>query len=84
MEAEEAELLREKHRYEGRQQGRKNAVANLAKEWDKPDFTMEQKQAAIAQTLEAVIIKPVGKGNGSIQIRSCRYSGGDVGIASPA
>jgi len=62
MEADEAELLREKRRYEGRQQARKHAVANLAEEWDKPDFTMEQKQAAIAQTLEAVIIKPVGRG----------------------
>jgi len=62
MEADEAELLREKHRYEGQQQARKHAVANLAEEWDKPDFTMEQKQAAIAQTLEAIIIKPSGKG----------------------
>jgi len=62
MEADEAELLREKRRYEGRKQARKHAVANLAEEWNKPDFAMEQKQAAIAQTLEAVIIKPVGKG----------------------
>jgi hypothetical protein len=35
---------------------------NLAEEWDKPDFTMEQKQAAIAETLTAVIIKPAGRG----------------------
>ena len=35
---------------------------NLAEEWDKPDFAMEQKQAAIAQTLTAVIVKPVGRG----------------------
>ena len=62
MEADEAELLHEKRRYEGRRQARKHAVANLAEEWDKPDFTMEQKQAAIAQTLEAIIIKPIGKG----------------------
>ena len=27
-----------------------------------PDFTMEQKQAALAKTLTAVIIKPVGRG----------------------
>jgi len=63
MEADEAELLREKRRYEGRQQARKRALANLAEEWNKPDFTMEQKQAAIAQTIEAVIIKPAGKGS---------------------
>jgi DNA invertase Pin-like site-specific DNA recombinase len=62
MEADEAEMLREKRRYEGRQQTRKHAVANLAEEWEKSDFTMEQKQTAIAQTLEAVIIKPGGKG----------------------
>ena len=62
MEADEAELLREKRRYEGRQQARRNAVVNLAEEWDKPDFTMEQKQAAIAQTLEAIVILPAGKG----------------------
>jgi site-specific DNA recombinase len=47
--------------YEGRAQARRHAAANLAEEWDKPDFTMEQKQAAIAQTLAAVIIKPSGR-----------------------
>jgi site-specific DNA recombinase len=62
METTEAELRREKRRYEGRRQARKHAIANLAEEWDKPDFTMEQKQAAIAETLTAVIIKPAGKG----------------------
>jgi site-specific DNA recombinase len=62
MEAAEAELKREQRRYEGRQQARRHAVANLSGEWDKPDFTMEQKQAAIAQTLTAVIISPAGKG----------------------
>jgi hypothetical protein len=62
MEAAEAELKRDKRQYEGRQQTRKNAVANLAEEWDKPDFTMEQKQAAIGETLTAVIINPAGKG----------------------
>lgn len=62
MEAIEAELKREKRRYDGRQQARKHAIANLAEEWEKPDFTMEQKQAAIAETLTAVIIKPAGKG----------------------
>ncbi len=61
MEAREAELKRERRQYEGRQQTRRRAIANLAEEWDKPDFTMEQKQAAIAETLTAVIIKPVGR-----------------------
>lgn len=62
MEAAEAELKREQRQYEGRQQTRRHAVANLAEEWEKPDFTMEQKQAAIGETLAAIIIKPVGKG----------------------
>ena len=61
MEEREAELKRERRQYEGRQQTRRHAIVNLAEEWDKPDFTMEQKQAAIAETLTAVIIKPVGK-----------------------
>jgi len=47
---------------EEQQQRRMHAVANLAEEWDKPDFTIEQKQVAIAATLAAVIIKPVGRG----------------------
>ena len=61
MEAGEAELRRERRQYEGRQQTRRHAIVNLAEEWDKPDFTMEQKQAAIAETLTAVIIKPTGR-----------------------
>jgi site-specific DNA recombinase len=62
MEASEAELKSEKRRYEGQQSARRHAVANLAQEWDKPDFTMEQKQAAIGETLSAVIVNPAGKG----------------------
>ncbi len=62
MEAQEAKLKREKRQYEGQQQASRQVVANLADEWEKPDFTMEQKQAAIAQTLTAVILKPSGPG----------------------
>jgi site-specific DNA recombinase len=62
MEAREAELKRERRQYERRQQTRRHAIANLAEEWDKPDFTTEQKQAVIAETRTAVIIKPVGCG----------------------
>ncbi|MGH3905487.1 MAG: recombinase family protein [Pseudonocardiaceae bacterium] len=62
MESQEAELLREKRRYEQRQQSRKYSVANLAQEWDRSDFTIEQKQAAIGESLTAIIIKPAGKG----------------------
>jgi DNA invertase Pin-like site-specific DNA recombinase len=62
MEADETALKSDLRQYEKRQQARARVVANLAEEWDKPDFTMEQKQAAIAQTLTAVVIKPSGKG----------------------
>lgn len=62
MEAGEATLKADLRQYENRQQARRQVVANLAEEWDKPDFTMEQKQAAIAATLTAVIIRPSGKG----------------------
>ena len=47
-----------------------------AEEWDKPSFTMEQKQAAIAQILTAVIVKPASrKAARSTPIRLCRYPG---------
>ena len=62
MEAKEAELKRDKRQHERRQESRRHAVANLEEEWDKPDFTMEQKQAAIAESLTAVVILPAGKG----------------------
>jgi site-specific DNA recombinase len=62
MEAAEAKLKREKRQYEGWQRERRQVVANLAEEWDKPDFTMEEKQAAIAKTLTAVILHPSGRG----------------------
>jgi hypothetical protein len=62
METVESDLKSEKRRYEGKQKARRHAVANLAEEWNKPNFTMEQKQAAIAETLTAVIIKPAGRG----------------------
>jgi hypothetical protein len=62
MEARESELKNELRKYERRQQTRKHAVTNLAEEWDKPSFTVEQKQAVIAQTLSAIVVKPAGRG----------------------
>jgi len=62
MEADEATLKGELRQYEKRQQRRTQAVVNLAEQWDQPDFTMDQKQAAIAQTLSAIIVKPSGRG----------------------
>lgn len=62
METQEAELRREKRKYEARQEARKITVVDLDLKWDDPDFTTEQRQAAIAKTLTAVVILPAGKG----------------------
>lgn len=51
METSVANLVREQRKYAARQDARRAVIANLEQEWDKPDFTLEQKQAAIAQTL---------------------------------
>lgn len=62
MESAVAELRREKKRYDSGADRRRNVIANLAEEWDKPWFAIELKQAAIARSLTAVVIKPAGKG----------------------
>jgi site-specific DNA recombinase len=56
FEAREATLRAAKRRYEAKRQARQDSVANLGAEWNRPEFTLEQKQAAIAQSLTAVII----------------------------
>jgi site-specific DNA recombinase len=58
MEAEEARLKQARRAWDKPRQARRQVVANLAEEWDRPDFTLEQKQAAIGQTLTAIIPKP--------------------------
>lgn len=60
MEADEARLKREEREWERPRQARRQVIANLAEEWDKPDFTLEQKQAAIAQTLAAIALNSGG------------------------
>jgi DNA invertase Pin-like site-specific DNA recombinase len=62
MEAREAVLKREKRAYEARQHTQKSEAINLAEIWNEPDFTLEQKQAAIAKSLTAVIVLPSKKG----------------------
>ncbi|WP_410614036.1 recombinase family protein [Amycolatopsis sp. lyj-109] len=62
MESTVANLKREQRKYTARQDARDAAIANLAEEWEKPSFSIELKQAAIAQTLVAVVITPAGKG----------------------
>jgi site-specific DNA recombinase len=62
MEADEARLEREEREWERPRQARRQVVANLAAEWDRPDFTLERKQAEIAQTLTAIVLNSGGKG----------------------
>jgi site-specific DNA recombinase len=58
FEAKESTLRAAKRRYEAKRQARQECAANLGMEWNRPEFTLEQKQAAIAQSLTAVIIHP--------------------------
>jgi site-specific DNA recombinase len=62
MESKVATLKREKRKYAARQDARDAAIGNLDELWEKPSFTIELKQAAIAQTLTAVVITAAGKG----------------------
>jgi hypothetical protein len=62
MEASVAALRREQRQHAVRQDARRAVVEDLGREWTRPGFSMEQKQAAIAQTLTAVVIAPAGKG----------------------
>nr|ASV46832.1 integrase [uncultured bacterium] len=58
FEAKESTLRAAKRRYEEKRQARIEAAADLGTEWNRPGFTLEQRQAAIAKSLTAVIIHP--------------------------
>jgi Recombinase zinc beta ribbon domain len=58
FEAKESALRAARRRYEEKRQARVEAATNLDTEWNRPDFTLEQKQAAIAKSLTAVVIHP--------------------------
>lgn len=62
MEADEAALLRESRSYERQRQSRIHRIADLGTAWEDPEFTLEQKQAAIAESLIAIIVKPGARG----------------------
>ncbi len=62
MESKVAILKREKRKYAARQDACDAAIVNLDELWEKTSFTIELKQAAIAQTLTAVLSTPAGKG----------------------
>jgi len=60
LEAEERKLINERKRHEAHRQSQRAAVANLRAKWEDPAFTLDQRQAAVAESLVAVIIHPVG------------------------
>ncbi|GAA1720604.1 recombinase family protein [Fodinicola feengrottensis] len=62
MEIDEAELKAELRAYSREQDARRSIVADLEARWDTPEFTMEEKQAAVAKSLTAVILLPANKG----------------------
>jgi hypothetical protein len=45
FEAKESTLRAAKRRYEEKRQARQESAANLGTEWNRPEFTLEQKQA---------------------------------------
>ena len=49
-------------------------MANRTEDWDKPDFTREEKPATIAEPPAVVTIKPVSRGIKFYRIASCQFS----------
>ncbi|MFC4054597.1 recombinase family protein [Actinomadura syzygii] len=58
LEASERRLKAEKRKYEAKRQARAVEIPDLRAEWNRPDFTLEQKHAAIAKSITALIIHP--------------------------
>lgn len=63
LETEERKLVNERKRHEAQRQSQRAAVADLRARWSDPSFTLEQRQAAVAESLIAVVINPVGLGS---------------------
>lgn len=61
LEAEERKILADKRRHEAVRQSRDGRIADLEHKWADPNFTLEQRQTAIAQSLVAVVIHPLEK-----------------------
>jgi hypothetical protein len=58
LEARERTLKAEKRKYDAKRQARVEAATDLTTEWNRPDFTLEQKQAATAKSITAIVIHP--------------------------
>jgi DNA invertase Pin-like site-specific DNA recombinase len=62
LESDERVLLNERQQHESARSRRMAAVGDLRARWDNEAFTLEQRQAAIAESLIAVVIHPIGGG----------------------
>ncbi len=62
LEAEERQLEAEQRRHQTARVQRMEGIADLAEKWKDPSFTLDQRQAAIAQSLKAVVIYPTTPG----------------------
>lgn len=62
LEAQERTLKAEKRRHETERAPRHEAVSDLEEKWKDPSFTLDQRQAAVAKSLTAVIIHPARPG----------------------
>ena len=64
LEDEERKLVNERDRHEARREAQRTSIADLRAKWDDPTFTLEQRQAAVAESLIAVEIHPTDLGGG--------------------
>ena len=58
LEAKERKLRAEKRKYDAKRQARVERATDLTSEWNRPGFTLEQKQSAIAKSITAIVIHP--------------------------
>ncbi|MEQ4720173.1 recombinase family protein [Nonomuraea sp. B19D2] len=62
LERDESRLKAEKRKHEAKRETRAALeIPDLADEWGRPDFTLEQKHAAIAKSIKAIIIHPASR-----------------------
>ncbi|MEV6526619.1 recombinase family protein [Longispora sp. NPDC051575] len=62
LESEERILLADKKKYSARRQTTIASVEDLEQKWSDPDFSLEQRQSAIAESLISVVVHPAGRG----------------------
>ncbi|QKW21115.1 recombinase family protein [Kitasatospora sp. NA04385] len=63
LESDERKLKNEQQRHEAARSLRMEAIPNLRQQWADPDFALEQRQAAVAKSLVAVVIHPTRPGS---------------------